>query len=142
MPRSTLTEQLTGGAKPPAEKTFAPLTLLQNSAFPCLRYSEGEVVGALPIFEDAGLPEVDIPDIGSVHLAGTSAPLGSVPKSKVIPFLLWLYIFVHIGGLCEPKNVLDIVPAWAAQLCGSASSTASATAPSHERSGRSIEHGL
>ena len=84
MLRSALTEQLTGGCAKPVEKTFAPLELLQKPAFPCLRYAEGEVIGAVPVVDDSSeLPEVDIPDIGSVQLAGTSAPLGSIPKDKV-----------------------------------------------------------
>lgn len=84
MLKSALTEQLTGGAKP-VEKTTAPLGLLQNPAFPCLRHAEGEVVGAGPAqsTEQDAEPEVDFNEIDSVHLAGTSAPLGSVPKDKV-----------------------------------------------------------
>ena len=83
MLKSALTEQLTGGGAKPVEKTFAPLDILQKPAFPCLRYAEGEVVGAVPSCEKSdGVSELDIPDIGSVQLAGTSAPLGSVPKDK------------------------------------------------------------
>lgn len=95
MLKSALTEQLTGGAKP-VEKTSAPLGLLQNPAFPCLRYAEGDVVGAQPPLPDidAAQDEVDIPDIASVPLAGTSAPLGSVPKDKVT-----LHVLV-IGAWC------------------------------------------
>ena len=100
MLRSALTEQLTGGGAKPLEKTFAPLDILQKPAFPCLRYAEGEVVGAVPIPENSGGPtEVDMPDVGSIQLAGTSAPLGSVPKDKVQCFYS-VRVFSRGSGYC------------------------------------------
>jgi hypothetical protein len=93
MLKSALTEQLSSGTKQ-AEKTFAPLGLLQNPAFPCLRHAEGEVEGAGDAVSEAntGLPEVDVPDIDSMQLAGTLPPMGSVPKDRVA-FLQYVLAF-------------------------------------------------
>ena len=73
------------GSTPPdrrvtAVQTRAPIDLLHNPAFPCLRHAKGEVIEAPPAPE-AGTFEA--PDISSLILAGTSAPIGSIPADKV-----------------------------------------------------------
>lgn len=76
--RSTLTEQLAGG-KPqahPAQETNAPLKLLSDPAFPCLRYAKGEVVEAV---ESSGYEETDV---SKVELPGT-APSSSLRAGMV-----------------------------------------------------------
>lgn len=63
-----------------ATPTKAPLDLLNNPAFPCLRCAKGEVVEAPPLPEDGTF---EAPDISTLNIAGTSVPIGSVPKGKV-----------------------------------------------------------
>lgn len=63
-----------------AVHTKAPLDLLQNPAFPCLRYAEGEVIEAPPAPEKGTF---EAPDVSSVQFAGTSLPIGSIPADKV-----------------------------------------------------------
>jgi hypothetical protein len=87
MLKSALTEQLAtgcGGWPQGAEKTRAPMDLLSNPAFPCLRFADGPVIGAsIESAQSADSQEVDVPDIAAVKLAGTTAPVGSVPTDKV-----------------------------------------------------------
>eukprot|EP00892_Ulva_mutabilis_P007810 jgi/Ulvmu1/5400/UM022_0195.1 len=74
---------LEGGTAPDrkvaAVHTKAPLDLLQSPAFPCLRHAEGEVIEAPPAPEDGTF---EAPDVSAMHLAGTSAPIGSIPADK------------------------------------------------------------
>lgn len=75
---------LEGGTAPErktlAVSTRAPLDLLTNPAFPCLRHAKGEVLEAPPAPEDGTFEE---PDISSLNIVGTSAPIGSIPAGKV-----------------------------------------------------------
>jgi hypothetical protein len=76
--RSALTEQL-AGVKPQApagEPTKAPLKLLGDRAFPCLRYAKGEVVEAI---ESSGYEETDV---SNIELPGT-APSSSLRAGMV-----------------------------------------------------------
>lgn len=78
MMRSALTEQLAGGKPqaPPSKPTNAPMTLLSDPAFPCLRYAKGEVVEAI---ESSGYEETDT---STMELPGT-APSSSLRAGMV-----------------------------------------------------------
>lgn len=79
-PKSALTEQLATGKSqaPAADKTSAPLKILSDPAFPCLRYAKGEVVEADK--EDAGGFEET--DVAKLDLPGT-APSSSLKPDQV-----------------------------------------------------------
>lgn len=77
--RSALTSALAGNAQPPPkrEETAAPLALLSDPAFPCLRHAKGEVVEAVQ--SSGGYEEADV---ATMSLPGT-APSSSLKKGMV-----------------------------------------------------------
>jgi hypothetical protein len=86
MLKSALTAQLANGnglAEKNAETTVAPLDLIHNPAFPCIRYAKGDVVKAEQKVSEADDTGYEIPDMSKLSLAGTAAPIGSVPTGKV-----------------------------------------------------------
>lgn len=78
--RSALTSALAGDAQPPPkrEQTQAPMGLLSDPAFPCLRHAKGEVVEAV----QSGSGYEETPDVASMSLPGT-APSTSLKKGMV-----------------------------------------------------------
>lgn len=81
--RSALTLQLAGeqqGSPVQREKTKAPLKLLGDPAFPCLRHAKGEVVEEI---ESTGYEEADV---ASMTLPGTA------PSNRLAPGMVRSYL--------------------------------------------------
>ena len=90
--RSALTEQLAGAPAAAVERetTSAPIALLDDPAFPCLRYAKGEVMEAIP---SAGFEQ---PDVASMSLPGTA------PSSTLAPGMVCSSTFFLM--LCDVQE--------------------------------------